>query len=280
VAAQHRESKADLTIAAVSSNKLVSSPHYTLATDDDGWVHELIPPQSGSAGPLCMMGVFLFATDMLGWRLSEDARRADSGHDLIQSVIAQMIRDGDRVMVSHHTGYWDSFPTLYHYWRAHMDLLEDSPALNLQDASWPIRTQYQIRPPTRVARGARVSHSLLSEGCIVDGTVEYSVLSPGVYIGPGAVVRNSVIMHDVTIEERSVVENAIEDMEVIVGPQARVGQAERHAPTLGEAKPPQLTVVPQSTHISAHQVLEPDPATEWYPNAYRDYAPGARVTTT
>jgi ADP-glucose pyrophosphorylase len=57
------------------------------------------------------------------------------------------------------------------------------------------------------------------------------------------VVRNAVVMHDTTIEERALVENAILDADVIIGPQAWVGELYRHAPTLSGSLSTPLTVV-------------------------------------
>ena len=158
-------------------------------------------------------------------------------------------------MASQHTGYWNGLRTVRDYWQASMNLLGEDPALNLQDAAWPIRTQSEVRPPTCIATGAMVSHSLLCEGCIIDGTVEYSLLSPGVHVAPGAVVRHAVVMHDATIEEGAVVDNAILDTEVTVGWHARVGMAHRHAPTLGVSIPDQLTVIQAGTCVPAQETV-------------------------
>lgn len=262
--ARHREAKADLTVAVVAVDK-GRERYATVVVDDEGHVRRLIPPGDGEPGPLAVMGVLLFSTDALSWRLSEDAQDPSSAHDLIQNVVARMAAAGDRVVAYQHTGYWRNLRTVYDYWAASMDLLSDSPGLNLQDEAWPILTRFEVRPPTRIAIGARVSHSLLSEGCVVEGTVEYSILSPGVYVAPGAVVRNSVLMHNVTVEERAVVENAILDMEVEVGPQARVGHSRRHAPTLNSAPPRLLTVIGKGEHVPAKTVVVPGTVDRGWP---------------
>jgi ADP-glucose pyrophosphorylase len=108
----------------------------------------------------------------------------------------------------------------------------------------------------QVLARARVSHSVLSEGCVIEGIVEHSVLSPGVHVGPGAVVRNAIVMHDAVVEERAVVENAILDADVVVGARAKVGQIRRQAPTLGERESDPLTIVTQGVHIPAQDTLQ------------------------
>jgi glucose-1-phosphate adenylyltransferase len=181
-----------------------------------------------------------------------------------------MVMAGDRVTAYQHTGYWNGLQTAYEYWLAHMDLVRERSALNLQDAAWPIRTQSMVLPPTRVSAGGRMSHSLVCEGCIIDGAVEYSVLSPGVYVAPGAVVRNAVVMHNASIEERAIVENAIVDMNVTVGPHAQVGQVDRHAPTLSPSTLTRLAVVEMDSRIPAHTVVPPDnPEEQWVLSSQR-----------
>jgi glucose-1-phosphate adenylyltransferase len=261
LAAQHRRTKADLTVAVVSLDKGLACRHHTLVVDDEGWVQKVLPPAADDPGALAVMGVLLFSTDVLSWRLSEDAQRLSSSHHLVRDVLPWMIEAGDRVMAFHYTGHWDAVQTVHDYWQAHMRLAHRDPGLNLQDTAWPIRTRPEVRPPTRVEERARVLHSLLSEGCIIDGTVEYSVLSPGVYVGPGAVVRNSIVMQDTIIEECAQVENAILDRSVLVGAYAQVGEVRRRSPRLEESMPEPLTVVTRDVHMPAHGVIK---ANRWF----------------
>ena len=71
-----------------------------------------------------------------------------------------------------------------------MALLEDQPAFDLYDPSWIIHTRSEERPPAHVRSGAHITSSLISHGCIIKGLVERSVLSPGVVVEEGAVVRD------------------------------------------------------------------------------------------
>ena len=256
--AQHRRSKADLTVAVVAIEESVAQWHPTAVVDHDGWIQTLLAPADDRAGPLAVMGVLLFSRDVLSWRLSEDAQRQSSTHDLVRDVLPGMIEAGDRVMAFQYTGYWEPLRTVHDYWQAHMRLLNGNPGLNLQDTAWPVRTRSEIRPPTHVSARARVLNSLLSEGCIIDGTVEYSVLSPGVQVSSGAVVRNSIVLHDTSIEERALVENAILDTGVIVGSCAQVGQVRHRSPKLGVSVPEPLTVIARDVHMPAREVIRAD----------------------
>jgi glucose-1-phosphate adenylyltransferase len=255
---RHRAAGADLTIAAVAVGERATTAHGTLILDHRGWVRSWIPPESAPPGSLAVTGVLLFSKEAMGCRLSEDVRRLDSTHDLFRDLIPHMIRSGDRVMAFRHTGYWSGLHTVQDYWQAHMDLVAESSLLDVGGEGWPIRTRFEVRPPTRVSIKANVSRSLLSEGCGVEGIVERSILSPGVHVAPGAVVRSAVVMHDTVVQEGALVEYAILDSDVIVGRQARVGAVDHHSRTRCASRPERLVIVEQGAHIPARAVVEPD----------------------
>jgi glucose-1-phosphate adenylyltransferase len=104
-----------------------------------------------------------------------------------------------------------------------MDLLDEHVALDLQDREWVIHTRSEERPPVNIRTGASIGHSLISDGCVIEGAVEYSVLSPGVHVKPGATVRSSIIMTDSVIDEMALVDRSIIDKNVHIGTRARVG---------------------------------------------------------
>ena len=104
-----------------------------------------------------------------------------------------------------------------------MDLLSDDPGIELNDLGWLVYTRSEERPPARIGREASVSRSMVSHGCVVDGTVEHSVLSPGVRVERGATVRDSIVMFDAVIEAGATVDRAILDKECHIGAGATVG---------------------------------------------------------
>ena len=112
---------------------------------------------------------------------------------------------------------------MHSYWEAQMELLADHPPLDLYDRDWVIHTRSEEQPPARIAATAHVHRSLISHGCTIAGTVERSVLSPGVRVDPGAVVRDSVILFDSIVRAGATVDRAILDKEVSIGPNAVVG---------------------------------------------------------
>jgi glucose-1-phosphate adenylyltransferase len=199
-------------------------------------------------GTHASMGIYAFNADVLREVLAADNARSRSRHDFGKDIIPEMI-DSYRVYAFPHHGYWVDVGTIEAYWQAHMDLLLDEPPLDLLDREWIIHTRSEERPPVNIRCGATVEHSLITDGCVVEGAVEYSVLSPGVVVREGAVVRHSVVMTDTVIEENAVVDYAILDKQVRVGARAKVGCGKERDPNPTVDLKRGLTVVGKNTVI-------------------------------
>ena len=213
----HRRNRADVTVAVQSVPLGEASRFGILALDDDGRVTEWQEKPKQPKSDLASLGIYVFSKKaLLAWL---DESRTDFGRD----VIPAMLDGGARVFGYQFDGYWQDVGTVEGYWQAHMDLLEEHPALDLYDKGWLIHTRSEERAPARIGPTANVHRSLISHGCQVWGTVERSVLSPGVRVDPGAVVRDSIVMFDTVIRAGAVVDRAIIDKEVSIGPNAVVG---------------------------------------------------------
>ena len=106
-------------------------------------------------------------------------------------------------------GYWRDIGTIDSIWEANMDLLNPDNELNLYDEDWKICTKTESRPAQHIGKSAKVSGSLISEGCVILGTVENSVIFPGVYVAEDAYVKDSVVMTNARILSHSEVIKAI-----------------------------------------------------------------------
>jgi glucose-1-phosphate adenylyltransferase len=213
----HRRNRADVTVAVKRVPIGEASRFGILALDEDGKVEEWQEKPKQPKSDLASLGIYVFSKRaLLAWL---DESRTDFGRD----VIPAMLNGNARVFGYQFDGYWQDVGTVEGYWQAHMDLLEEHPGLDLYDKDWLIHTRSEERAPARIGPTANVHRSLISHGCQVWGTVERSVLSPGVRVDPGAVVRDSIIMFDTVIRAGAVVDRAIIDKEVSVGPNAIVG---------------------------------------------------------
>ena len=109
------------------------------------------------------------------------------------------------------SGYIRNIATVKDYFEHSMDLLQSEVREELFSRESPIMTKVQDSVPTKYLEGAVVKNALIPAGCVIQGTVENSILFRGVKVMPGAVVRNSILMQSCVVEAGAVVENAIID---------------------------------------------------------------------
>ena len=216
--AAHRRHRADVTIAVRRVPLAEASRMGILAMDENDRVIEWQEKPKQPKSDLASMGVYVFSKKTLRTWLDEE--RVDFGGNIIPA----MLDAGARVFGYRYNGYWQDVGTIQSYWEANMALLEDAPELDLYDRDWLIHTRSEERGPARVGSTSQVHRSLISHGCVINGTVVNSVLSPGVRVEVGAVVRDSIVMFDSIIRSGAVVDRAILDKEVVVGPGAIVGE--------------------------------------------------------
>jgi glucose-1-phosphate adenylyltransferase len=171
---------------------------------------------------------------------SEEEGLGDLGDDLLPRLV-----DAGRVREHRFAGYWQDVGTVQSYWRSHQDLLGRRPKFVLDDPDWPVLGSRSALGPVRVERGAQIGDSLLAPGCQVAGSVERSVLSPGVVVEKGAVVEESVLLPGAVVRAGARVRRAVVDSAVTVGREARVGEARGDIALLGrQATLRRGTVVP------------------------------------
>ena len=245
----HMEHVADLTIATVRVAPEESSRFGILETDKDYRVTGFEEKPAHPKGTLGSMGVYVFNADVLAEILTADHARTESRHDFGGDIVPQMLKR-HRVYAYPYRGYWVDVGTIGAYWQTHMDLLEDERRLDLLDRDWVIHTRSEERPPVNIRSNASIEQSLITDGCVIKGTVEHSVLSPGVIVRPGAIVRHSVVMTDAVIGENALVDHAILDKRVRVGAGARIGSIDGRpsdSPVSLQDKP--ITVVGKNTVI-------------------------------
>jgi len=159
----------------------------------------------------------------------------------------------DRVFAFRFDGYWVDVGTVDAYWRTSLTLCDPDSPLGLGDPRWVVRTRSQERPPVRCSVQAQVGRSLISNGCVIHGRVEHCVLSPGVYVSPGAVVRESVIMNDTWIGPGAVVDRAVVDKNAVVGAGVCLGRGEDLTPNqnMPDRLDTGISVVGKAAHIPA-----------------------------
>jgi glucose-1-phosphate adenylyltransferase len=225
---RHRSANADITCSVRTVPIEEAHRFGILEADPDGRITAFTEKPPNPTSNLVSMGVYVFAWPYLRSVLSAD--RVDFGRD----VLPAEVEAGRRVYSYHYGGYWQDVGTVESYWRTSLDLLSDQPGINLYDRGWLIYTKSEERAPALIGPEAVVTRSMVSHGCVIEGRVEHSILSPGVRIERGAVVRDSIVMFDSVIGEGAHVDRAILDKDCLVGGGSRIGDGDDLRPNRDE----------------------------------------------
>ena len=261
----HAEHDADVTLAVTTVPWEVTDQFGIVDMDDDSRVIGFEEKPTRARSNLVSMGVYVWKARALVDRLTHDASNPGSQHDFGRNILPLMIPDG-KAFGYRFDEYWQDIGALEAYYEANLDLVSDRPRLDLFDPEWKIHTPSAERPPVKFGAGGRARYSLIANGCVVQGLVERSVLFPGVYVGPGAHVTDSIIMNDTRVEAGARIDRAILDKQIVVGEGAIVGQGDA---AVANVRIPQLlhsgltvvgkgTVIPRGTTIGRNCCLAAD----------------------
>ena len=245
----HEQTNADVTLAVREVSPFDAYRFGMVKTELDGRISNFEEKPRRTRSTLASMGIYVFKRDVLiDWLLREGKGQVDFGREVIPSLVKSR-----RVYAHHFDGYWVDIGTLQAYWEANMALLAETPALELDDPRWVIHTRSEERPPAWVGAEARVDGNLLCDGCRIEGRVERSIISPGVVVAHGALVRDSIIMRDTIIGEGAIVDRAIIDTDVVVGAKAEIGAGDDNTPNRHDPArfSTGLTVIGTASHIPA-----------------------------
>ena len=225
----HQDKRANLTVAVMNVRPEETGRFGIMSVDAGQKITRFVEKPKQSESTLASMGIYVFNTSFLLKLLDEDAQDATSAHDFAKNIIPRIVQMGGAYAYPF-LGYWVDVGTIQSYWETSMALLADKPELDLYDSHWVIHTRSEERPPVKCIPPGELINSMASNGCVINGTVINSILSPGVKVEKGAVVRDSVIMNDVIIRAGASVNRCVLDKEVEVGPNAQLGAGDDNTP--------------------------------------------------
>lgn len=244
---QHKKTGADATIAVIDVPLDEASRFGIMNCHEDGTIYEFEEKPKQPKSTLASMGIYIFTWKKLRQYLINDENNENSSNDFGKDIIPAMLGAGEKLVSFRFEGYWKDVGTIESLWEANMDLLSPKSGLNLTDDSWKIYGRNNGAPPHYTSKDAKVTHSLVSEGCEIMGsvsesvlfsdvtihkgaTVEYSILMPGAVVEPGAVVRYSIVAENAHICENAQVGASPSDGEVenwgvaVVAADVRIGR--------------------------------------------------------
>ena len=220
--AYHKEKGAACTISVLQVSMEEATRFGIMNLGEDGYVSEFEEKPQKPKSDLASMGIYIFNWQKLRSYLIADENDPQSSKDFGKNIIPAMLKAGEKLWPYRFDGYWRDVGTITSLWDANMDMLSTT-LINLFDPSWPIGSRSPVCPPHFAGDSAEITHSIITEGCEIDGHVENSVLSPSVKVGKGATVLYSVLMPGVVVEEGAVVEYAIVGENTVIRSGAHVG---------------------------------------------------------
>lgn len=217
----HKENHADVTIATMPVPLEEASRFGIVITDEENRIQEFEEKPAQPRSNLASMGIYIFS-----WPVLKEALKALSEQpacDFGKHIIPYCHEKKQRLFAYEYNGYWKDVGTLGSYWEANMELIDIIPEFNLYEEYWKIYTNSGILPPHYISDQSAVEKSIIGNGCDIYGEVHSSVISSGVTIGKGSVVRDSIIMKDAVIGDHCVIDKAIIAENVQIGDNVTLG---------------------------------------------------------
>ena len=223
---EHKAAGADATIAVIEVPIKEASRFGIMNTDETGRIVEFEEKPANPKSNLASMGIYIFNWKLLRKMLLADMKNPDSNHDFGKDIIPALLNDGKTLYAYKFKGYWKDVGTIDSLWEANMDLLDKNNELDLNDRTWNIYTEDTAALPQYIGPDASIKRAFITQGCVIEGDVQNSVLFTGVKVGAGAKVIDSVLMPGVVVEEGAVITRALVADGVKIGKQAVVGSAD------------------------------------------------------
>ncbi|MCM1235339.1 MAG: glucose-1-phosphate adenylyltransferase [Ruminococcus flavefaciens] len=267
----HKANNADITLATIPVPMEEASRFGVVITDENKKILEFEekPPQPRSN--LASMGIYIFS-----WPILRDALiklKDQPACDFGKHIIPYCHNNGNGIYAYEYNGYWKDVGTLGSYWESNMELIDLIPVFNLYEEYWKIYTKSDRIPPQFVAGDAVVDKAIIGEASEIYGEVHNSVIGSGVYIAPGAVVRDSIIMSSTVIGEGTVIDKSIVAEGVTIGKNCQLGVGEEAPNTVkpdvyafGLVTIGEDSIIPDNVIIGKNTAISGVTETGDYPN--------------
>ena len=248
----HKAKGADCTISVMEVPIEEASRFGVMNCDESERIYEFEEKPEHPKSNLASMGVYIFTWSKLKDYLIKDEEDPESDNDFGKNIIPAMIKGGENMFAYKFAGYWKDVGTIESLWEANMDLLDPDMPISLYDPPWKIYSKNPVKPPQYIGKEADIKNSLITEGCVIEGTVTKSIIFQSVKIGKGAFVSNSIIMPGAEIKEGAVVEYTIVGEESIIEKDVTTGEC--GGIDYSGSRPP-ITVIGQEIRIGEGAVI-------------------------
>jgi len=262
----HERKDAALTIAAMPVPIEEAHRFGVMVVNDSDEIIEFQEKVKNPKSNLASMGIYVFNYRILCEELRNivgTKRGFDFGKDIIPSMLNRY-----KLVCYKFDDYWRDVGTIDSYHSANMDCLNPSSGLNLYDwklCTNPNEDRIGDKPPSLFGDSSRCTNSIISRGCVIEGEVYNSILSPGVRVMRGAKVYDSVIFSNVVVESNTVLRRSIVDKNVQIGTDCIIGEGEdipnKEFPShlsCGITVIGKNSIVPDNTTIGKNCIIYPE----------------------
>ncbi len=269
----HKSKGAEVTIAVMPVPMEEASRFGIMIADDNKRINDFEEKPAHPRSNLASMGIYIFNWETLKNALLENKEQANL--DFGKHVIPYCKEKGSPLYAYEFNGYWKDVGTLNSYWEANMELIDIVPEFNLYEEYWKIFTNSEIQPPQYFAPDSVVERCIIGEGSEVYGQVYNSVLGCNVTIGPGAIVRDSIIMNETTVGAGSEIYKGIVAENVKIGSGVKLGVGDETendtAPGIynhGLVTVGEKSIIPDNVSVGKNTVVYGVTTPEDFENAY------------
>ncbi len=250
----HKQQNAACTIAVIDVPLEEASRFGIMFARDDGEIYDFVEKPKEPKSTLASMGIYIFTYSKLKEYLIANENDKDATKDFGNNIIPALLGNKERVYAYRFDGYWKDVGTIDSLWEANMDLINPKIPIDLYDPSWKIYSRNPVLPPQSIGENAHVQNSVVTEGCYIDGAVEFSMISNGVTIEEGAVVIDSILMPGCVIKKGAKIEYAIVGENSVIEENAQVGSRPENVENRDEWG---IAVVGHNLTVSSGSYIKP-----------------------
>ncbi|MBR6114811.1 MAG: glucose-1-phosphate adenylyltransferase [Oscillospiraceae bacterium] len=219
----HKRNRSDLTVAVKTVPWEEASRFGIMSVDDEMHITRFSEKPKEPDSNLASMGIYIFTWKTLREALLTDHEDTASEKDFGKNIIPMLLQGGKSLFAYIYDGYWMDVGTIPSYYSTQMELLNPDAEFKLMDSKMHILSNINEHPASFLCGEGDVDDAMICNGCEIHGSVTHSILSPGVTVEKGAVVRDSILLPDSTVGAGAVVERTILNEKASIAPGAKVG---------------------------------------------------------
>ena len=207
--AEHIEHDADLTISVYDVPLEEASRFGIMSVNEEGRIYKFSEKPKKPDSTLASMGIYIFKWPVLRAALLKDHKKEDSDHDFGKNVIPALMQEGKKLYPFFFKGYWKDVGTIESYYEAQMEMIEKEIGVMMFQEGSHIFSNSNLYPAHYIGKKGKAKTSIVSNGCIVEGSVMHSSLASGVEVEVGSKIKDSVLLPEVHIGKNCKITKAI-----------------------------------------------------------------------